>query len=93
MAFATNQQQNKMYTFSNMLKQNDKKDFIMAMLDKVNVYEERNYWTLIKRDDVPMNKRVNGKETLPIWVVDEAQGAALHPWWNADMGSGFLGDL
>eukprot|EP00957_Ditylum_brightwellii_P059981 4553866-Ditylum_brightwellii.AAC.1 len=30
-AFADNQQQNKSYTFSNMLKQYDKKEFIMAI--------------------------------------------------------------
>eukprot|EP00957_Ditylum_brightwellii_P015195 1144649-Ditylum_brightwellii.AAC.1 len=61
MAFAANQQQNETYTFSDMLKQDHKKEFIMAMLDKVNVHEEKNHRTLIKHNGIPMNKYVKGK--------------------------------
>eukprot|EP00957_Ditylum_brightwellii_P148613 11314650-Ditylum_brightwellii.AAC.1 len=61
-----------------MLKQDDKKEFIMTMLDEINVYEERNHWMLMKHDDKPMNKCVNGKHKvqlcargrMQIWRVD-----------------------
>ena len=56
MAFAVNQQQNETYTFNDMMKQDDRKDFILAMLDEIKVHEDRDYWTLMKRVDVPSSK-------------------------------------
>eukprot|EP00957_Ditylum_brightwellii_P010828 820595-Ditylum_brightwellii.AAC.1 len=61
MTFAANQQQNETYTFNDMTKQDDRKDFILAMLDEINVHEDRDHWTLMKRVDVPSSKQVNGK--------------------------------
>eukprot|EP00957_Ditylum_brightwellii_P076565 5819362-Ditylum_brightwellii.AAC.1 len=69
MAFAANQQQNKTYTYMDMLKQPDCKDFIAAMLEEVSVHEDRNHWTLMRKSDVPAEKLVNGKvkTILLIW--------------------------
>eukprot|EP00957_Ditylum_brightwellii_P204233 15338267-Ditylum_brightwellii.AAC.1 len=35
MAVAANQQQNETYTFNDMMKQDNRKDFILAMLDEI----------------------------------------------------------
>eukprot|EP00957_Ditylum_brightwellii_P160675 12232324-Ditylum_brightwellii.AAC.1 len=61
MAFAANQQQNETYTFNDMMKQDDRKDFIMDMLDEIKVHEDREHWMMTKRAEVPAGKRVNGK--------------------------------
>eukprot|EP00957_Ditylum_brightwellii_P109112 8324128-Ditylum_brightwellii.AAC.1 len=61
MAFAANQQQNETYTFNGVIKQEDRKDFIMTMLDEIKVHGDREHWTLMKRTELPADKRVNGK--------------------------------
>eukprot|EP00957_Ditylum_brightwellii_P066564 5052528-Ditylum_brightwellii.AAC.1 len=52
-----------------MLKQPDYTDFICAMLKEIEVHEGREHWTLMQRDNVPMEKRVTGKvkTILSIW--------------------------
>eukprot|EP00957_Ditylum_brightwellii_P028440 2147609-Ditylum_brightwellii.AAC.1 len=45
MVFAANQQQSKTYTFKDMMKQLDHKEFIMAMLKEFKVHEGRKHWT------------------------------------------------
>ena len=35
--------------------------FIMTMLDEIQVHEEQGHWTLMKHNDVPMDKCVNSK--------------------------------
>eukprot|EP00957_Ditylum_brightwellii_P200312 15271358-Ditylum_brightwellii.AAC.1 len=69
MAFAANQQQNKTYTFKDMLKQDGVKNFVMAMLHEIQVHEDQGHWTLMKRGDVPMDKQANGKvkTIMSIW--------------------------
>eukprot|EP00957_Ditylum_brightwellii_P007000 530024-Ditylum_brightwellii.AAC.1 len=69
MPFAVNQQQNETYTYRDMLKQPDYKDFIHAMLKEIEVCKGREHWTLMWRDNVPMEKWVNGKvkTILSIW--------------------------
>eukprot|EP00957_Ditylum_brightwellii_P089375 6805353-Ditylum_brightwellii.AAC.1 len=57
MAFSANQQQNETYTYCDMLKQPDDKDFIRAMLKEIEVHESREHWTLMRRDNVPMEKQ------------------------------------
>eukprot|EP00957_Ditylum_brightwellii_P056106 4252956-Ditylum_brightwellii.AAC.1 len=61
MSTAANQQQNKTYTYKDMLKQPDCKEFVAAMLDEIAVHEERNHWSLVKRADVPEFHLVKGK--------------------------------
>eukprot|EP00957_Ditylum_brightwellii_P202521 15330529-Ditylum_brightwellii.AAC.2 len=56
MAFVANQQQNETYTFKDMMKQDDAKAFIAAMLKEVEVHENRNHWTYMLKSDVPKNK-------------------------------------
>eukprot|EP00957_Ditylum_brightwellii_P174227 13264896-Ditylum_brightwellii.AAC.1 len=69
MAFAANQQQNETYTFNDMVKQDDRKDFIMAMLDEIKTHEDREHWALMKRAEAPADKRVirKVKTIVPIW--------------------------
>eukprot|EP00957_Ditylum_brightwellii_P157608 11995942-Ditylum_brightwellii.AAC.1 len=69
MEFAANQQQSKTYTYKDMLKQPDCKEFFAAMLDEIAVHEERNCWSLVKRVDVPESHLVKGKvkTILSIW--------------------------
>eukprot|EP00957_Ditylum_brightwellii_P150166 11435293-Ditylum_brightwellii.AAC.1 len=52
-----------------MLKQLDYKDFIHAMLKEIEVHECREHWTYMPHDNVPMEKRVNGKvkTIISIW--------------------------
>eukprot|EP00957_Ditylum_brightwellii_P076158 5789350-Ditylum_brightwellii.AAC.1 len=61
MAFAANQQQNETYTYKEMLKQPDFKDFVAAMLDEINAHEGRNHWLLVKRSEAPQSYLVNGR--------------------------------
>eukprot|EP00957_Ditylum_brightwellii_P155848 11864136-Ditylum_brightwellii.AAC.1 len=69
MASADNQQQNKMYTFSEMMKQEDRKEFILAMLNEIKIHKDCEHWPLRKSSDVPMHKRANTKVNtiLSIW--------------------------
>eukprot|EP00957_Ditylum_brightwellii_P131037 9995043-Ditylum_brightwellii.AAC.2 len=69
MAFAANQQQNKTYTYCDMLQLTDSKDSILAMLKEVDVHEGRNHWTLMLQDDIPPDKLVDGqlKTIMSIW--------------------------
>eukprot|EP00957_Ditylum_brightwellii_P082206 6250990-Ditylum_brightwellii.AAC.1 len=61
MAFAANQQQNETYTYKDMLKQPDYKEFVTAMLEVIAVHEGRNRWSLIKRSKVPESHLVDGR--------------------------------
>eukprot|EP00957_Ditylum_brightwellii_P131579 10034649-Ditylum_brightwellii.AAC.1 len=69
MAFVANQQQNETYTYNGMMKQNDRKDFIMAMLYEIKVHKVREHWMLMKRAEVPADKRVNGKVKIIVSVL------------------------
>ena len=53
-----------------MLKEDDHRDFIMAMLYEIKVHESRGHWTAMKREDVPDDhKDANGKlkTIMSIW--------------------------
>eukprot|EP00957_Ditylum_brightwellii_P107852 8227428-Ditylum_brightwellii.AAC.1 len=67
MVFAANQQQNETYIFKDMLQHHDAKSFIMAMLDKMQVCGKQGHWTLMKPNDVTMDKCVNSKVKQPFW--------------------------
>ena len=54
---------NDSYTYSGMLKQPDKHQFIEAMLTETAVHEKRNHWTIMKRKDMPSA----AKTILSIW--------------------------
>ncbi|KAL7523405.1 hypothetical protein ACHAWF_000505, partial [Thalassiosira exigua] len=46
-----------------MLKEDDYRDFLQAMLDEIGVHEKRNHWTLIKREDMPPGM----KTIMAVW--------------------------
>ncbi len=60
--FATSDS-NDCYTYSGMLKQDDKGKFVKAMLKETAVHEARGHWTVIKRSDMP----AAAKTILSIW--------------------------
>jgi hypothetical protein len=63
MAFLAGKENNESYTFSQMLKQPDRADFVQAMMKEVSDHEERGHWELIPRYKKP--KEV--KTILSIW--------------------------
>eukprot|EP00957_Ditylum_brightwellii_P034600 2623672-Ditylum_brightwellii.AAC.1 len=60
MTFAANQQQNETYTYKDMLRQPDRKEFVTTMLGEIAVHEGSNHWSLVKRSDVPESHLVKG---------------------------------
>ena len=54
---------NETYTFKEMLQQEDKNEFIKAMLKEVQDHENRNHWHLFERDKIPQGH----KTILAIW--------------------------
>eukprot|EP00957_Ditylum_brightwellii_P143225 10912720-Ditylum_brightwellii.AAC.1 len=64
MAFAANQQQNETYTFRDMMKQPDHKDFIMAMLKEIEVHEGREHWTCMLKSQSFKRKRYHSGELM-----------------------------
>ena len=54
---------NENFTFSQMLKEDDYREFFQAMLDEISVHEERNHWTLMERRDMP----IGAKTIMAIW--------------------------
>ena len=53
MVFVTNLEQNESYTFQEMMKQDDKTEFITAMLKEIDDHESRCHWTLMRWKDIP----------------------------------------
>ena len=49
MVFAENKEQNESYTFTDMLLQPDKWDFILVMIKDIESHEARSHWTLMKK--------------------------------------------
>ena len=54
---------NGVYTLKEMLKQEDRADFIAAMLVEIHDHEKRNHWTMIPRSEIPEG----AKTILSIW--------------------------
>ena len=52
MVFVTNIEQNEFYTFQEMMKQDDKTEFITAMLKEIDDHESQYHWTLMRRKDI-----------------------------------------
>ena len=63
MASATEREDNKSYTFKQMLKQPDSADFIKAMMKKMADHEIRDHWTVMPRSQKPPGV----KTVLAIW--------------------------
>ena len=55
---------NDVYTLSEMLKLEDIKDFVLAMLKEVAEHEARDHWELVQRKDLP----VGAKTILSVWA-------------------------
>ena len=54
---------NDTYSFKEMLKQEDKNDFIKAMIKEIDDHEGRGHWSLMLRSDLPLG----AKTILSIW--------------------------
>ena len=54
---------NEIFTYSKMLKQDDRADFILAMQDEVKYHESNNHWKMIHRSSLPLNANT----ILGIW--------------------------
>ena len=54
---------NENYTYSQMIQQDDKGDFITAMGTEVTAHEDRNHWTMVQRSTMP----VGTKTIRAIW--------------------------
>lgn len=63
MAFTAVGDSNDVYTFREVLKQEDLPDFISAMVKEVEDHESRDHWTLIPRSELPPGE----KTILAIW--------------------------
>ena len=64
MVLAAGKSFNEVYTFREMLKQEDKKDFVEAMVKEIEDHEKRNHWEVVKRSSVP-----GGMKTIQsIWA-------------------------
>ena len=53
MVFVTNIEQNESYTFQEMMKQDDKIEFITAMLREIDNHESPDHWNLMRSKDIP----------------------------------------
>ena len=53
MALAAGQTHNEVYTFSEMLKQDDRKEFVAAMETEVRAHEEKKHWEVVPRASLP----------------------------------------
>lgn len=63
MIFAADTGKNDIYTFKEMLQEDDKSQFIEAMLKEIAVHEDRNHWDVISRSDLPSG----AKTIMAIW--------------------------
>ena len=63
LAYATEKSDNETYTFREMLQQEDKNEFIMAMIKEISDHEQREHWHLFPRADIPKDH----KTILAIW--------------------------
>jgi len=59
-AFSTT---NEAFTYKQMLKEDDYRDFFKAMIDEIEVHEKRDHWTLMERKDLP----IGTKTIMAIW--------------------------
>jgi hypothetical protein len=44
---------NEVYTYSQVMKQDDIEDFLRAMEEEVTAHEQHNHWTMVRRDTLP----------------------------------------
>ena len=54
---------NESFTYKQMLKEGDFREFLQAMLDEIEVHESREHWTLMERKDLPPG----AKTIMAIW--------------------------
>ena len=59
-AFTTS---NESYTYSKMLKEDDYRELFQAMLERIEVHEKCEHWTLMERKDMPTGT----KTIMAIW--------------------------
>ena len=62
-AYASEMSDNDCYTFKEMLKQDDKNQFIKAMMVEIEDHETREHWVTYKREDIPKGH----KTIMAIW--------------------------
>ena len=59
-SFATS---NEAFTYKQMLKENDYREFFQAMIDEIEVHEKREHWTMMERKDLSPG----AKTIMAIW--------------------------
>ena len=63
LAYYTENSENESYTFKQMLQQDDKNEFIQAMLKEIQDHETREHWHLFERNKIPKGH----KTILAVW--------------------------
>merc|ERR1711966_113489 len=64
MVLAAGQTHNEVYTFKDMLKEDDRSDFVKAMAKEIEAHEERGHWVAVPRISMP-----SGTKTIQsIWA-------------------------
>ena len=57
MVLAAGQSHNEVYTFKEMLKQDDSKEFIKAMEKETSDHEKGKHWEVVKRNSIPFGTK------------------------------------
>jgi len=66
---------NEAFTYKQMLREGDCRDFFQAMIDEIQDHEKRQHWTLVERKDMPFGT----KTIMAIWSFKRKK----HPRWLA----------
>ena len=64
MVFAAGQTNNEVYTFKDMLREDDRADFIAAMKTEISAHEKRKHWESVPRSSLP----IGTKTIQAIWA-------------------------
>ena len=71
LVFSTVTPNNDVFTLSQMLKLDDIKNFVLAMLKEIEDHESRDHWELIERKDLPAGV----KTILSVWAVKKKKAS------------------
>ena len=99
MVLAAGQTHNEVYTFKDMLKEDDRADFVRAMAKEIEDHEKRGHCVAVPRLSMPSGTKNNTinlgiqEEATPGWDFEQAQSEIVCPWWNAIMVCQLLGNL
>ena len=54
---------NDTYTYKRMLQQEDRNEFVKAMMKEIVDHEQRKHWSIMRREDIPIGSKI----ILAIW--------------------------